>query len=220
MTDRWSRLAPLTGIVFAVLTVIAVFAGGETPNTDAGPAKVIAYYTTHASEIETSSILVALGFLALVLFGGALRSYLRRTPAAEGLGSLVLAGAVLMAVGVFSTAGIEYGLAHELRHFGPQVAQTLNVLANELFLPILAGGFLFGVCAGIAILRGAALPKWLGWIAIVLGIVTLIPPIGFFALFGFVIWVVIVSILMYLRLGPPPDAGAEAQPVVQQQPVA
>ncbi len=210
MTDRWSKLAPLTGIVFAVLTVVAVFVGGETPDTDARPVKVIAYYSTHASKVETSSILVALGFLALVLFAGALRSYLRRTPAAEGLGSLVLAGAVLMAVGVFSTAGVEYSLAHELKHFGPEVVQTLNVLANELFLPILGGAFVFGVCAGIAILRGAALPKWLGWVAILLGIVTLFPPIGFFALFGFVIWVVIVSILMYLRTGAPADTGAPA----------
>ena len=208
MTDRWSRLAPLTGIVFAVLTVVSVVTGGETPDADARPAKVIAYYTTHASEIETSSILIALAFLALVLFGGALRSYLRRTPGAEGLSALVLAGTVLMAVGVFSTASLEYSLAHELRHFGPQVAQTLNVLSNELFLPILAGAFVFGVCAGIAILRGAALPKWLGWVIVVLGIVTLFPPVGFFALFGFVIWVVIVSVLMYMRLGASADAPA------------
>jgi hypothetical protein len=215
MTDRWSKLAPLTGIVFAVLAVVAIFTGGETPNTDASPAKVIAYYTTHASKVETTAILIALAFLALVLFGGALRSYLRRTPAVEGLSSLVLAGAVLMAVGVFSTAGIEYSLAHELKHFGPQVAQTLNVLSNGLFLPILGGAFVFGVGAGIAILRGAALPKWLGWVAIVLGIVTLFPPIGFFALFGFVLWTVIVSVLMYRRTGAPADTGAPVpQPAV------
>lgn len=210
MTDRWSRLAPLTGIVFGVLAVVAVITGGETPNADARPAKVIAYYSTHASKVETSSILIALAFLALVLFGGALRSYLRRTPGAEGPSALVLAGTVLMAVGVFSTASIEYSLAHELGHFGPEVAQTLSVLSNELFLPILAGAFVFGVSAGIAILRGAALPKWLGWVIIVLGIVTLFPPIGFFALFGFVIWVVVVSVLMYQRMGAPADTSAPA----------
>ena len=214
--DRWSKLAPLTGVLFAVLTVVAVITGGETPNADARPGKVIAYYSTHASEVETSSILIALAFLALVLFGGALRSYLRRAPGAEGPSALVLAGTVLMAVGVFSTAGIEYSLAHELTHFGPEVAQTLNVLSNELFLPILAGAFVFGVSAGIAILRGAALPKWLGWVIIVLGVVTLFPPIGFFALFGFVLWVIVVSILMYQRTGASAGTGAEAPPVAPQ----
>jgi hypothetical protein len=31
MSDRLSRLAPLTGVVFAVLTVVAILTEGETP---------------------------------------------------------------------------------------------------------------------------------------------------------------------------------------------
>ena len=210
MTDRWSKLAPLTGVLFAVLAVVGVFSGGETPDANAGPAKVIAYYATHRSEVETSAILFALAFLVLVLFAGALRSYLRRTPGVEGLSALVLAGGVMMAVGALTGAGIEYALAHQLNHLGPQVAQTLNVLSNELFLPVLGGAFVFAICSGLAILRGAALPKWLGWVAIVLGIAVLIPPAGFPALLGFVIWSIIVSILMYRRTGAPADTGATA----------
>ena len=87
------------------------------------------------------------------------------------------------------------------------------MLSNELFLPILGGAFVFGVCAGLAIVRGAALPTWLGWVAIVLGIVTLFPPIGFFALFGFVIWTVIVSVLMYQRTGV--STSATGSPALQ-----
>ncbi|HEV3319103.1 MAG TPA: hypothetical protein VG053_05120 [Solirubrobacteraceae bacterium] len=215
MTDRWSKLAPLTGVLFAVLAVVGVFSGGETPNANASPAKVIAYYTTHRSEVETSAILFALAFLVLVLFAGTLRSYLRRTPAAEGLGSLVLAGGVLMGVGALMGTGVEYGLAHQLHHLGPQVAQALNFLSNELFLPVLGGAFVFAICSGLAILRGAALPKWLGWVAIVLGIAALVPPASFPALLGFLIWSVIVSILMYQRTGASAETGAAvSQPVV------
>jgi hypothetical protein len=209
-TDRWSKLAPLTGVLFAVLTVVGIFSGGETPDANARPAKVIAYYATHRSEVETSAILFALAFLALVLFAGALRSYLRRTPAAEGLSSLVLAGGVLMGVGALTGAGVEYGLAHQLHHLGPQVAQALNFLSNELFLPVIGGAFVFAICSGLAILRGAALPKWLGWVAIVLGIVVLVPPASFPALLGFVIWSVIVSILMYRRTAVSADTSAPA----------
>jgi hypothetical protein len=208
MTDRWSRLAPLTGVLFGIIVVVAIVTGGgETPDANARPARVIAYYGTHRSEVETSAILFALAFLVLLLFAGVLRSYLRRTPAAEGLGSLALAGAVLMAVGALIGTGVEYGLAHQLHHLGPEVAQTLNFLDNELFLPVLAGAFVFGISSGLAILRGAALPKWLGWVAIVLGVVALIPPTGFFALLGFVIWTVIASILMYRRTGSPAETG-------------
>jgi hypothetical protein len=209
MTDRWSKLAPLTGVLFAVLVVAAVFSNSsETPQATAGVGKVVAYYGTHRSEVETSNILFALAFLVLVLFAGALRSYLRRTPATEGLGALVLAGGILMSGAAIMGTGLEYGLAHNLHHLSPQEAHTLNFLSQELFLPILAGAFVLAVCSGLAILRGAALPKWLGWVAIVLGIVVLVPPASFPALLGFVIWSIVVSILMYRRTGAPADAGA------------
>jgi hypothetical protein len=203
MTDRWSRLAPLTGVLFAVITLVAVFTGGETPDANARPGKVIHYYATHTSEVETSAILIALAFLFLVLFAGALRAYLRQTPAAEGPSALVPIGAGLMAIGVWSVGAIEYGLAHNLGRLGPQTAQTLSFLSNELFIPILGGAFVFMFCAGLAIVRGAPLPKWLGWVAIVLGILAVIPPVGFFSLILVLVWILVVSILVYQRSGKP-----------------
>jgi hypothetical protein len=215
MVDRWSRLAPLTGILFAVLAVVGAFSNGEeSPKASAGPVKVFAYYAKHRSEVETSAILFALAFLVLVLFAGALRSYLRHTAAAEGLGAMVLAGGILMAGGALAATGVEYGLAHNLHSLSLQETHTLNFLSQELFLPVLAGGFVFGVCAGIAILRGAALPNWLGWVAIVIGIATLIPPASFPALLAFLVWSVVVAILMYMRAGVPSEVGSPTpQPV-------
>ena len=214
MSDRWGRLAPLTGVLFGVIVVVAVLTSGpETPKTSASAAKVVAYYTEHRSEVETSAILFAIAFLVLVLFAGALRSYLRRTAAAEGLGALVLAGAVLMAAGALAGTGIEYGLAHNLHDVSAETAKTLNFVSSELFLPVLAGGFLFGVCSGLAILRGAALPKWLGWVAIVIGVAVLVPPASFPALLAFVIWSIVIAILMYLRSGG--SKAAASPPAVQ-----
>jgi hypothetical protein len=210
MSDRLSRLAPLTGVIFAVVVIVGIFSGGETPNADASSAKVIAYYASHSSEVKTTSILFALAFLILVLFAGSLRSYLRRTAAAEGLAAIVLAGAVVMATGALLGSSVEFGLAENLRHLEPAAAQALNLLSNELFLPVLGGAFLFAIGSGLAILRGAPLPKWLGWVAIVLGIAALIPPASFPALIGFAIWSVIVSILIYRRTGPTVSAGPAA----------
>jgi hypothetical protein len=211
MTDRWGRLAPLTGVLFAVLTVVAVFTSGEeTPKASASAAKVVAFYAKNRSEVETTGILFAIAFLVLVLFAGALRSYLRRTPAAEGLSAPVLAGGIVMTAGALTGTGVEYGLAHNLQHLSPTAAQTLNFLGQELFLPVIGGAFVFAVCSGLAILRGAELPTWLGWVAIVLGVVVLIPPASFPALLGFVIWSIVVSILMYRRLGAAPAAADTA----------
>jgi hypothetical protein len=215
MTDRWSKLAPLTGVLFAVIALVAVFTSGETPKADTSAAKVIVYYRAHRSSIETSDILFALAFLVVVFFAGSLRSYMRRTPAAEGPAAVVLVGAAMMSVGAAVGSGVEYGLAHNLTALRPTTVQAVNVISNEVFLPVLAGAFVFGIASGVAILRGAALPKWLGWAAIVIGIAAIIPPASFPALLGFVIWSIVVSILMYQRTGAPADMSAGApQPVV------
>jgi hypothetical protein len=203
MSDRLSRFAPLTGVLFAVLAVVAIVTGGESPGTDEPPAKIVAYYVTHRSEVKTSALLFALAFLILVLFAASLRSYLRRTPAAEGLSALVLAGAVLIAAGALISSGVEFGLANEIHHLGPEAVQTLNFITEEVaFLPVVGGAFLLAFASGLAILRGARLPKWLGWVAIVLGIAALVPPAAFPSLLGFAIWSAIVSILIYRRTGP------------------
>ncbi len=212
MSDRdgLTRLAPLTGVLFAVIVVAAfITSSGETPKASAATPTIRAYFAVHRSAIETSTILFVLAFLVVVLFAGSLRSYLRRTPRVEGLSALVLAGAVLMAAGAAVVGGVEYGLAHQLPHLGPEAIKALNLLDSELGLSIAVGAFIFGISGGLAIVRGAELPTWLGWVAIVLGIAALIPPIGLVSLLGFVVWSAVVGVLMYLRSGDVADGSIE-----------
>jgi hypothetical protein len=209
MPDRWTRWASLTGVLFAVVTLAGVLTAPETPETSDSPAQILHYYTAHRSAIETTSIVVGIGFLLVVFWSGVLRSYLRQARGAEGASALVLAGGIVMAVAALGISGLEYGIAHELKHLSQSQVQTVNFVATELFLPILAGGCIFGVGAGVAILRGAALPRWLGWVVIVIGIAALIPPVAFIALAAFAIWTIVVSIMMFIRLGRPVVPRAE-----------
>jgi hypothetical protein len=48
------------------------------------------------------------------------------------------------------------------------------------------------------VVRYGALPKWLGWVAILLGVVG-VTPIGFAAFLGLGIWILIVSVILSLR---------------------
>lgn len=215
MSDRWGRLASLTGVLFAVLVVVAIFTSSESPAAKEPAEKIVSYYVKHHSDVKASSLLFALAFLVLVLFAGALRSYLRRAPRAEGPSAMVVPATVLIAAGALTASGVEFGLTNEIHHLGPEAVKTLDFLTEEVaFLPIIGGAFLFAVCSGIAILRGAALPRWLGWVAIVLGIAALIPPASFPSLIGFAIWSLIVSILMYRRGAPvrPSEASHPADP--------
>ena len=42
------RLAPLAGVVFVVLIVIAVVIGGETPDNDDSTASIVRFWTENA----------------------------------------------------------------------------------------------------------------------------------------------------------------------------
>jgi hypothetical protein len=61
---------------------------------------------------------------------------------------------------------------------------------------------------GVAIVRSALLPVWLGWVCFPLALCAVIPPIGWIAFIGVGIWVLLVSVALWLRLGS--TAGASA----------
>jgi hypothetical protein len=190
------------------VTFAGLLTGGETPDAGDSPARVVAYFATHRSEAELSSLLFAIAFLILLFFAASLRSFLRRTEGAEGLAALVLAGGVVMTGGALLASIIEYALAHELHNLTPAGAQVLNLLSNEIGLVMLvAGGFVLTVASGLAILRSVSLPRWLGWAAIVIGILALVLPIAFIALLLLLIWTLVVSILIYRRQASLADGG-------------
>jgi hypothetical protein len=212
MPARWSRLAPLTAIPFGVLVVIAILISNTTtPDSKASGATVISYYQAHGSDSKTAEFLFIFAFIFFLFFAGSLRAHLRRTPAAEALSALVLAGATLLVVGIGIFSGLDLALSDQPSRLTPAAAQALNLLNNDMFLLVLAGGCVFGLSAGLAILRGAALPKWLGWLAIVIGIVSATPA-SFFAFLAAMVWSLIVGILLYVRGGAVTAAPAPSAP--------
>jgi hypothetical protein len=196
MVNRWSRFAPLTGIVFVVLLVVAFVVGGSSPGVHASGAKVISFYQAHCSEQKISDYLSVLGVVFLAFFASSLRSHLGRFEGARGLATLGFGGALVLAVGGASFAAISWSLADARYSLDPSAAQALNVLSNDFFWPFEVGVTLFGIGYGLAIARSKALPLWLGWIALLLGIIGM-TPIGFFAFLGLMAWSLVVSVLAY-----------------------
>ena len=82
----------------------------------------------------------------------------------------------------------------------PIATQTLSVASSDFFFPFLAGIAIMSFASGICTLRFGGLPKWLGWVAIVIGIVT-VTPVGFVGFLAAFIWVLVVSITLFLREG-------------------
>lgn len=208
MTSRWSRLAPLTGVVAIAFFVVAGIVGGDVPDFDETAPRVLSFYAENESSQIASSILLAYGALFLLFFAGALRAVLRRAEGpAGGLSAVVLAGGVMTALGLAIFAGLTFTLADAADALEPAAAQGLNALNGNLFFPAAIGSAALMLAAGIAIARGGSgIPRWLGWVAILLGVVAL-SPVGFFAFLVAGLWILVVSVLLTAR--PP---AAEARP--------
>lgn len=199
MSDRLSRLtAPVTALLFVALMIVGIAVGGNSPDSNASGAHVIAFYTAHRNSQRTSDILFVFASLFIVFFATSLYGYLRRTRAAATAGTLVLVGAALLAVGLTVLSGVDYALADVPGQLSTSAAQALNVLGNDVFYTLPVGGCVFSIGSAAAILRGAALPNWLGWVAVVIGI-AMATPIFWIASVVLFVWVLIVAALIYVR---------------------
>lgn len=207
----WGRWASWTGAVFGVLLFLGVMVGGSTPDSDASPQKVVAFYTSHHSGQQTSVFLIAYALVFGLFFAGTLRSYLRARSSGDGPIAVGLAGMAVLAAAAGVLAGINFAATDATTKISPDAMQALNVLQNDVFFGLLIGTCVFLIGNGLAIVRSAAaLPTWLGWVAVALGVVS-VTPIGWIVLlFALPLWSVIVSVLMFVRQAAPAPAVAPA----------
>jgi hypothetical protein len=201
--DAWARLGSLVAAaLFVVLLVLGFVLSGDTPSVTASTTKVLSYYQAHSDRIDLASYLVGLSIVFGLFWFGSLRAYLRESPAAERLMVVFVMGAVLFAVSGAIVSGLGFALSDSPKHLTPAAAQALNTLESDLQATAFLGGMaVMWVASGLAIVRSRLLPAWLGWVAIVLGVVS-VTPIGWLTVFALVVWTVIVSALVYVRTAP------------------
>jgi hypothetical protein len=196
--QRWPAWAALTGVLFFVLVLLAFIIGGETPDLNDSPEKIVQYYHDHDSKQMFASVILAWGVVALYFFLGVLRSVLH---AAEGgvarLSTVAFGGGLVLGVGMLAFAGFNFTLA-DADKITPQAAQALNVLNDDFFFPLAAGLGTLMIATGLSSIRSRALPAWLGWTALLIGIVA-ITPAGFFGFLAFGLWTLVTSILLWRR---------------------
>ena len=222
------RIAGIAGIAFFVLMVLSTIVPGEPPALDADDQEVVEFITEDTGTVEVGSIL---GMLGLPLFA-VLAVGLARTAAPEGATD-ARAWAVIGTVGAAGTIGT-VGMASGINGVllaqadsledTPEVAGLLFDLANAGFVAaaVLFGIYLLGM--GMAIVRGATLPAWLGWAGVVIAAFGIIGGafahealanegigfLGFIGFIGFVIWNLAAGVVLLMRSRAPTPAAAAA----------
>jgi len=208
--SRLSRFAPLTGVVFALLGFagFAISKANSLSSTASG-AQVIGFYGAHHSGQATSDVLLTVAFAMFLFFAGSVRHRLRQRDQGEPFGAVALVAAGVMTAGALAFFSVDFALASANGQLAPDAAQALNLLAFRLVLPACAGTLVFGVAAGLAVVRSAIVPRWLGVIAIVIGLVG-VSPLLTVALMGLYAWALVVAVILVVRGGALSDSRVPA----------
>ena len=179
--QRAANLAPLTGIGVLLLGVagLVVWEGpADRPEYNA-PGGLILSYFHDRNTVILGGLLIALSAACLIWFLGSLRDILARAEGAQGRLSMVVHGggvATATLVLLWPAANILGALyASELT---PSGAKLLFLLGNAFAYPVTITAAVFLAATGIVALRTEALPRWLGWLTLVLALWLLIPPLG------------------------------------------
>jgi hypothetical protein len=191
--NRWG---PVCGIVTAALAVSSVVINVQLPKDSTSAPKVVAYLTDHHSAVAAASFIGATSAVTLVLFAAYLREVLLRgQQRGAALPNAAFGGAPLLAVGIGFTAIINLSAERAANNGYAVPAQTLSIVSNNGYFLNTTGIAALLLAAGIATVRTPVLPRWLGWTAIVIGLVSLAGPAGPIAAPLAILWVAVTAIL-------------------------
>lgn len=187
----------LAGPAFLVLFVVAMALQGDAADEGSNGKEVISRLAEHHDKAVASVFLAAPLVGLLLLFAGALRTAF--ADAGGGAKRLFQYGAVLYAAGLLLGATLTLGLVDAVKHKQENAAEALNVLATSAWIPVVAGAAVLLLGAGLATLQSDVLPAWLGWVALVVGVVAFLGPGGFVGFLVAPLWIGVAGVLLYLR---------------------
>ena len=207
------RLAPLTGIIFVALYVISTVVGLEgSPDFAGTPEEISSYYVDKQDEILIGTVIAAIATPFFLWFAGCLRSAIARVEGGTArLASTAFGASVAaLALGVGSVMVNAMGALRvdEQGEISPDVATAYFDIGQILGFAAVPAAIAAGLAAtAVAALRyRAILPAWLAYLTLVLALVDVIPPISWVGTMVGLLWVLVVSVLLYVqRVGEEPS---------------
>jgi hypothetical protein len=209
--QRWATLGGVAYVVLFLVGVILTYSGAV--DTSSAPAKVIAYYSDsgHRDRVNIGWVLGGLGLFFFLWFLSALRQAVRRLEADDGfLTGLTTIGGAVYATLTLAALALETGIrtmSDDTYHHTvyPGLIHAADDVSWVLHASGGAGAAAMVIAASLAALRAGAVATWAGWLGIVAGI----PSLGlliFFPWFVLALWILVVSIGMFVRAGRAPRA--------------
>ena len=197
-----ARYAPLAGIGAVILWIIGTFLLEKDDRPEGkDTAAFVAWVEKNDTALVAGGIIFAFGVVFFLWMLGSLRSALMGAEGRAGrLSSIAFGGGVATSVCMMALylPHAQAGLDHEnisdtsvdaLVHVGDAFYGGVELFSIPLLL-----------ATAIATLRHGPLPRWFGWLSLVLALIMAIPPIGWVGAFlGLPLWVLLASVLLFRR---------------------
>jgi hypothetical protein len=213
--SRLERLTPVTGTVSVVLLIIGILFFNYY--TFRPPAEEIAeFLNRNASMVTTGGYIGSLAAFFFVWFVGSVYSVLRKHDGESGQVSMVALGGGIAAsialgisfIGIFS-AGLRAGDPAGITAIGAvSMYDFWTQLTGQLFSIFMA---VFISAIAVVSLRSGLFPAWFGWASVVIA-VGLLSPYAYAVLALAFIWLLVVSIWLYLKGAPGGEPSAQVEP--------
>lgn len=206
MSHRLLKWVPLTGVAFVALVIIGFVVIGSAPDASDPPDEIVQYYTDEKTRIYAGTVLLVAGTVLFIWFASYLKGVLERGDGDSGiLSRAAFVGPVVFAVGGAFDSTLMIAMSEAVDAVEPAQIQTLQALWDNDFVPMVLGISLFMLSAGLSIVLHRTLPVWLGWLALLIGVLAL-TPVGWFSFMGTGVWILIVSVILLMREGKAPAA--------------
>ncbi|MBI4883083.1 MAG: DUF4386 family protein [Actinobacteria bacterium] len=209
--SKWQRYGLFAGVVFVVLSLVAVFAPGSPPARDASADEIAKYFVDNDSGIRLAAILAAFALIFGVWWLGSLWRVISKLESSGPRLAFVAAAGFIIAGG-FGTIGQALFTVPATRDGellgASEFAWSLGFITFGFALALTAAHML--ALAALTI-RSGFLPKWMGWLALASGLVCAVGTIGagseeaaigiigFIGYLTWLLWVLLASVLLYRR---------------------
>jgi hypothetical protein len=203
MTRSWERWAPSLGILAVVCWIVAFAVAGNSPSTDDNDSKITSYYVSHSHQVKQiaaffifmAGVLIFLGFLATLrnrlVAAESPAGWLASLAFGAGIASATLwsVSLALITAPAFMTNDTNPG------NLDPKTYRMIGDLGYEVWVAaVLVGAVLVWATSAVA-LRTGVLPRWFGWLGVVVGVILLFA-ILFIPAFVYWGWILVAAALL------------------------
>lgn len=196
---RWARFLPLAGIAASILWIIGFLVMESVRPAAANPtaAEILAYFQDE-SAVGMGAFAYMLGSIFFIVFVASLWNRLKQSQGdAGGLTALVLTAGAITGLASMFLYGSDLEAHLDADAISASTAEAYYYFGDFWFVGShLAAAIMLGA-TGFLTLRSNVLPRWLGWISIVVAVPLLLPPVGWAVmLFVFPLWVVVAALFL------------------------